>query len=172
MLGNLPFALRGPEYYQLAQNPIYNPAAPSALPFMGPGPSGLAPSGYQPSPETYGTGNTALGLVEIPAAQRFEVEAPLEISLEVTSSTQLVSQAPGLRLCGFSAKETGGSPATAVIRRGNGTGSPVLLHLNLSASGTAGDVWPVGLRASEGVYFDLLTGAMNFVAYYKTVAER
>lgn len=175
MLGNLPFPLAGPPWQQLGQAPPtpHSPPPPSGgggPAFLGPMPIGVAPAVAMPSLPTF---QGPLGPLEIAGlVQRVELDAPLEITIEAVGSSQLVVATAGLRFCGYTARETGGGVATAVVRRGVGAAAPVLAFINLSAGQGGNTVFPVGLRASEGLYFQLASGAMSFVAYYKIVPER
>jgi hypothetical protein len=178
-LGGLPFPLPGPNPWELGESPPWayqqeapGGAGPSGAEFLGPMPVGVAPSIALPSINT-DMGVGPLGTSEIGGIQRTEEDQALEVSSEVTSDSPLVVATPGLRLCGFTAKETtGGAPARAVLRRGAAAGAPVLCFVGLDAGAYAGEVFGSPLRANEGIYFDLVSGAMTLVCYYKVVPER
>jgi hypothetical protein len=89
---------------------------------------------------------------------------------EVAADAIAVAAAAGLRYLGFSAKETAGAPATAVIRHGN-IGGPIIDHINLAAGETAREWYgPDGIATPNNIFFDLLTGAMTVTVRSKTVA--
>ena len=82
-----------------------------------------------------------------------------------------VAAAPGLRLCGFSAKETAAAAATFVIVNGatGAAGTPVV-NVNLAASASQ-TVWfgDGGISCANGISIDWLTGAVNIALFYKVV---
>lgn len=70
-----------------------------------------------------------------------------------------VAATHGLRLMGYSVRETAAAAATLNIEHGTANSSPVMAAINLAAS--AGDVqWfgPQGLPCSGGIWIERLTG--------------
>jgi streptogramin lyase len=85
-----------------------------------------------------------------------------------------VAAAPGLRIVGYSAKESAGVPAatTVVIKKGpTAAGGTDLIYINLALS-TASTVWfgDGGIDAATGISIDWLTGQMDLSIFYKVVA--
>ena len=85
-----------------------------------------------------------------------------------TGDAQGVAAASGLRLMGYSARESAGSAAAADfnLRHGDGNGDPLLVVGELAANGS--DVrWlgPQGLACPDGVWVERVSGSSEFVLY-------
>lgn len=155
-LSGLPFFLPGPPPPQFAQ-PSPEPSQ------VGPVPS----PGYEPTVAGYVSDPSLTPLESIGAAPR-SLDSPLESSVEFTTSGKVCDAAQGLEYWGYSVKETSGSsPATFVIRRGTGPNAPVIDYINLLSTESDRDTFPKGIRASEGIYLEILTGAITIVVRYK-----
>ena len=67
--------------------------------------------------------------------------------------------AAGLRLMGYSVRETAGAVATLNIEHGTANSSPVMAAINLAAAGSAVQWFgPQGLNCASGVWIERLTG--------------
>lgn len=83
-----------------------------------------------------------------------------------------VAAAEGLRLVGFSAKESAGTPAaaTAVIVHGaTGAGGTAVAYINLAASGSTTVSLGDGVACDSGISIDWLTGQLDVCLHYKVV---
>lgn len=95
-----------------------------------------------------------------------------------TGDAQGVSGATGLRLLGFSVRESAGTPATAeiILRHGtDATGTPIAF-VNVQANGNGDDhesQWfgPEGIDVPNGVFVDRISGETHIVLFTKTVAS-
>lgn len=89
----------------------------------------------------------------------------------VAADSVAVAAVAGLRYLGFTAKETAAAAATATVHHGATNAGPVIDHINLAANETTREWYgPEGIAAPNGIFFELLTGAMSFGARSKTVA--
>ena len=84
-----------------------------------------------------------------------------------------VAAATGLRLMGYSAKESAAAPAaaTGVIDIGaTAAGGTPVVNLNFAASGSS-SAWfgPDGIDAAAGISIDWITGRFDCAIYYKIV---
>ena len=70
-----------------------------------------------------------------------------------------IAAAHGLRLMGYSVRETAAAVATLNLEHGTANSSPVLAAINLAASVTK-DAWfgPQGLPCEGGIWIERLTG--------------
>ena len=78
-----------------------------------------------------------------------------------TADAQGVAAASGLRLMGYSVRESAGSPdvATLNLRHGSADTDPIVALINLAASGSDSQWFgPQGLPVEGGVFVDRLTG--------------
>ena len=93
-------------------------------------------------------------------------------ALIVADVDAAVAAQAGLRLVGFSAKESAGTPAaaTAVIVHGaTGAGGTAVAYVNFAASGST-TVWlGDGIDCASGISIDWLTGRLDIALFYKVV---
>ena len=84
-----------------------------------------------------------------------------------------VAAAAGLRLMGFSAKESAGTPAAATFRIFHGAtvaGGTAVINQNFAASGS-NTAWfgPDGINVPNGLSIDWITGQVDVELFYKAV---
>ena len=96
-------------------------------------------------------------------------------SLSVAADVDaLVAAAVGLRLIGWSCKESDGSPAAASFNIKNsatGAAGSLLVPVELTANESAGDWYgPDGIDAQDGLSIDHVAGTFHVVLYHKTVS--
>jgi len=86
-----------------------------------------------------------------------------------TADQAITGAAGGLRLMGFTIRETAGAVAAVTIRNGTGTGDAAITLTNLAASESV-TVWygPDGIASASGIFADRTTGTTELVVYYKT----
>lgn len=130
--------------------------------------TGLVPLGERSSGEAAPIPLNAAGTAVSVTSGSSEAGA-LTAAAALNADGQAVAAVAGLRFHGFTVQETAGAAATAVIRHGTLVGDPPIAYINLAANQAAGDVFPVGIAAANGIFFDLTSGAMNCVVYHKTV---
>jgi len=99
--------------------------------------------------------------------------ASVDVNATITADVDAaVAAQAGLRLVGFSTKETAGTPAaaTAVIVNGaTGAAGTAVAYINLAASGS-NTVWlGDGVDCSSGISIDWLTGQLDVALFYKVV---
>lgn len=100
--------------------------------------------------------------------------ASVNVNAAVTADVDAaVAATPGLRLVGYSAKESAGIPAAAtlVIKHGaTGAGGTAVAYINFAASGST-TVWlgDGGIACDSGISLDWLTGQLDVCLYYKVV---
>lgn len=153
------------------------------LPLQGPPLSNFAIPGSGEG-GAFGTpgGSAPGGSVDLPSATAYAELPPLDqidggivlgevlgidTTFEFTSSQKALEARPGRKFFGYSVKETSTTDsAKAVVRRGVGSSGPPLAYINVAAGQTAADVFERGLACAEGLYFELLSGAMTIVLYY------
>lgn len=82
-----------------------------------------------------------------------------------------VAAAHGLRLMGYSVRETAAGAATLNLEHGTANSSPVLAAINLAASASE-TKWfgPQGLPCSSGIWVERLTGStqVNLITTIQT----
>jgi hypothetical protein len=84
-----------------------------------------------------------------------------EIRVEAVSADESISLAPA-NYYGFSFRETSGSAsATVRIYDGDTATGALLDAVQLSAGESAREFYPGGIRAQEGVYVDVVSGAVE-----------
>jgi hypothetical protein len=85
-----------------------------------------------------------------------------------------VAATPGLRLMGYSAKESAGTPAAAtfsIVHGATGAAGTSVVHQNFAASGSNSEWFgPDGIACPNGISIDWLTGAVDVNIFYKVVA--
>jgi len=85
----------------------------------------------------------------------------------------VVAAQAGLRLMGYSSKESAGTPAAATFRIINGaTGATAAPIVNVNhALSTSETAWfgPDGIACTAGLSIDWLTGQVDVVLFYKVV---
>lgn len=71
-------------------------------------------------------------------------------------------------LIGWSVRETAGAAATVVLRDGCDANGDVVAEISLAANG-AQTIWlgPAGVNVSQGLYVDLVAGAVEGAAYLR-----
>jgi hypothetical protein len=84
-----------------------------------------------------------------------------------------VAASSGLRLMGYSIRESAGSEAVAtcrIMRGATAAGGTVLVNIELAAS-TSETVWfgPHGLEAETGLSIDRIAGTFDITLYYMNV---
>lgn len=99
------------------------------------------------------------------------VAATVEVNEGVSADVDAaVAADPGLRLMGWSARESAGTPAAAAftIKNGaTGNGGTAIVPVNLSASESAGDWYrPAGVDAATGLSLDVTAGTVDVYLYY------
>jgi len=86
-----------------------------------------------------------------------------------------VVAAAGLRLVGWSARESDGTPAVATFRIMNGitvVEGTLLVPVELSANESAREWYgPEGIDASGGITIDHIAGTIDIVIYHKTLTS-
>lgn len=76
----------------------------------------------------------------------------------------------GTRYLGFSCRETAGAPATFAVRHGTTNADPIIDFVTLNANESAREWYgPDGLEAPNGIFFDLITGAVDIAGRFKVV---
>ena len=70
------------------------------------------------------------------------------------------------KLFGWSVKETAAAVATAVIRDSGAVTGNIVAHINLAASTSETINFVNPVLCPNGIYFDLLTGAIDAVVYH------
>lgn len=81
-----------------------------------------------------------------------------------------VAAAAGLRVVGYSARETAGSTAVAKIVNGaTGAGGSAIMNIGLTANDSKVEwCWP-GIDAAAGISIDHVSGALDITIFYITV---
>lgn len=77
----------------------------------------------------------------------------------------------GLRLMGWSVRETAAGVATLNIQHGAASATPIMAAINLAAAGSASEWYgPQGLPCSGGVWIERLTGTtqVNLITMLST----
>lgn len=100
-------------------------------------------------------------------------EIATDINAAVTADVDAaVAAAVGLRLMGFSVRESAGSPAVAAAKIVNGaTGAAVGKVAEIGLVASAGQqAWfgPHGIPCPLGISIDWIAGALDIILYYKT----
>lgn len=88
-----------------------------------------------------------------------------------TGDVAITAAATGLRLMGFSARETTGiAGAVFNLRHGVASTDPILVTVSLGANESAREWYgPDGLAAASGIWLDRVSGTSQIVGYYKAV---
>lgn len=100
--------------------------------------------------------------------------ASIDSNLLITANVDAaVAAATGLRLMGYSAKESAAAPAAAtgvIVIGATGAGGTPVVNLNFAASESE-TVWfgPDGIDAAAGISIDWLTGRFDCQIFYKIV---
>lgn len=82
-----------------------------------------------------------------------------------------VAAATGLRLMGYSIKETAGAVATVSLHNGTSGSATALAYVNLAAAGSVTEWFgPQGIPAESGVWIERLTGTTAVILHTKVVA--
>jgi hypothetical protein len=112
-------------------------------------------------------------LVTIGGAEVYSPATAISTAAIVADSNAVVAATPGLRLMGYSSKESAGVPASATFRIINGatgaTNSPVVNVNHALSSSTNAWYGPDGISTPAGLSIDWLTGQVDVVLYYKVV---
>jgi hypothetical protein len=98
----------------------------------------------------------------------------IALSAVVADSNATVAAAIGLRLIGYSIKETAGVPAATTGRIMHGAtvaGGTSVINFNLALS-TSDTKWfgPDGIACPNGISVDWLTGQFDITLFYKIVS--
>lgn len=90
-----------------------------------------------------------------------------------TGDAQAVAATRGLRLIGWSVRETAGAVATLNVVHGTTTSDPVVGVINLAAA-QSDTQWcgPDGIDCPNGIFIDRLTGTTLVHIYYTTLPSR
>lgn len=91
-----------------------------------------------------------------------------------TADVQGVAAADGLRLVGYSIRESASSAAVATVRLRNGTADtdPILALIELAANASAQVTLPDGgLDAEDGIFVEVVAGEVDIVLYSKVVGQ-
>ena len=107
--------------------------------------------------------------MSIPATQEISPDINAAVTADVDAA---VAAATGLRLMGFSARESDGTPAVATAKIVNGaTGSAAgkIVEIGLIASDSK-TAWfgPHGIPAPLGLSIDHIAGTLDVILYYRT----
>ncbi|MCK9622138.1 MAG: hypothetical protein M0R47_16580 [Methylobacter sp.] len=100
--------------------------------------------------------------------------ASVDVNAAVTANVDAaVAAQAGLRLVGYSAKESAAIPAAAtfsIVHGATGAGGASLVHVNFAAAGSS-TVWfgDDGIDAPNGLSIDWLTGQVDVNLFYKLV---
>ena len=94
--------------------------------------------------------------------------APSQVNVRtavVADVDAAVAATPGLRLMGYSSKESAGTPAAAtfkIVHGATGAGGTSLVHINHALS-TSSTQWfgPDGIAVPNGLSIDLITGQID-----------
>ena len=91
-----------------------------------------------------------------------------------TDQENTVPGATGLRLVGWSARESAGTPAVATFGIMNGAtvaGGANILRVELAANESSGEWYgPEGIDAANGLTIDHIAGTFDLYLYHKTMA--
>ncbi len=85
-------------------------------------------------------------------------------SVTLTGSDQVIAAFPGVIYMGFTLRETAGSTATLRIwdsKDSTFTNNTLLDTISLTANESAREYYPEGLHVTEGIYIDILSGAVE-----------
>lgn len=99
--------------------------------------------------------------------------ASVDVNSAITADVDAaVAAASGLRLMGFAAKESAGSPAVAsatIVRGATGAGGTAIYPIKLAASGAI-SAWfgPHGIDCTTGISIDWIAGQLDCHLYYAT----
>lgn len=89
-----------------------------------------------------------------------------------TGDSQVAAAATGLRLLGYSVRESAGSAAVAAFNLRNGTtDAAALLAMGELAADSEKTVWfgPNGIDAASGIFLDRVAGETTIVVYHTTI---
>jgi hypothetical protein len=91
---------------------------------------------------------------------------------EATTDEALAAAATGLRLVGFSARETTGTVGAVFnIRHGTSNAGTLLVTVSLGANESTREWYgPDGIAAASGVWLERVSGTTSVVGYTKVVA--
>ena len=99
--------------------------------------------------------------------------ASVDVNAAITADVDAaVAAQAGLRLVGFSTKESAGTPAaaTAVIVHGaTGAAGTAVSYINLAASGSETKWLGDGIDCSSGISINWLKGRLDVALFYKVV---
>lgn len=88
-----------------------------------------------------------------------------------TTDGQLVAAANGLRIGAFTAEETAGAAAEFNLHHGTSNADPVIAYVSLAADQRMGGDWGgCEIEAPNGVYLDVLSGALSVIPFTKTAS--
>ena len=113
----------------------------------------------------------------MPGRPSVPVEGGVAVSVDINAAVAAdvdaaVAAVAGLRLMGWSARESDGTPAVATLSIVNGaTGSATgkLVTVELAANESAGEWYgPDGLASPLGISIDHITGTVDVFIYHKT----
>lgn len=86
----------------------------------------------------------------------------------ITADQVGVAAATGLRLIGFAARESAGTPAAAtfILRHGAADSDPVLAPVELSADESTREWWWPGLDATDGIFIEVVAGTIDITLFH------
>ena len=86
-----------------------------------------------------------------------------------TTDGQLVAAGNGLRITAFTAEETAGAVAEFNLHHGTSNAGPVVGYVRLEADERMGGDWGgIEVEVPNGVYLDVLSGAVSVIPFSKT----
>lgn len=82
---------------------------------------------------------------------------------------QLLAAAVGLRITAFTADETAGAAAEFNLHHGTSNAGPIIAYVSAAANQRQGGDWGgIEVEVPNGVYLDVLSGAVSVVPFSKT----
>lgn len=101
-------------------------------------------------------------------------EASVDVNAAAAADVEpAVAAAAGLRLCGYSCRESAGTPAAAEFNLVNGAtvaGGQNTVSVALAASGTETQWFSdSGIDSANGISIDIVAGTIDILIYHKTV---
>lgn len=89
----------------------------------------------------------------------------------LTADGQLVAAGNGLRVTAFTADETAGAAAEFNLHHGTSNAGPVIAYVALVANQRMGGDWGgIEVEVPNGVFLDVLSGAVSVVPFSKTAS--
>lgn len=104
-----------------------------------------------------------------------QTAASVDVNAAVVADVNAaVAAAAGLRLVGFNAQESAGTPAATafkIVNGATGAGGTVIAAVKLAASSSVTQWFgPEGIAADSGLSIDWVSGQVDVQLYYKTLS--